>query len=45
MDYDKDKVDDCTLALMYLVLHGDKYVTRAWKGFDWDVLDRLLRRV
>ena len=41
MDYDKDKVDDCTLALMYLVIHGDKYVTRAWKGFDWDTLDRL----
>ena len=41
MDYDEDKVDDCTLALMYLVMHGDKYATRAWKGFDWDTLDRL----
>ena len=41
MDYDKDKVDDYTLALMYLVLHGDKYATRAWKGFGWDTLDRL----
>ncbi len=41
MDYNKDKVDDCTLALMYLVLHGDKYGSRAWKGFDWDTLDRL----
>lgn len=41
MDYDKDKVDDFTLALMYLVMHGDKYCVRAWKGFDWDSLDRL----
>jgi len=41
MDYDKDKVDDYTLALMYLVFHGDGYGTRAWKGFDWDTLERL----
>ena len=41
MEYDRNKVDDCTLALMYLVLHGDRSVTRAWKGFDWDTLDRL----
>jgi hypothetical protein len=41
MDYDKDKVDDYTLALMYLVFHGDRYGMRAWKGFDWDTLDRL----
>jgi hypothetical protein len=41
MDYDEDKVDDCTLALLYLVMHGDEYATRAWKGFDWDTLDRL----
>ena len=41
MDYDEEKVDDYTLALMYLVMHGDKYATRAWKGFDWDTLDRL----
>ena len=37
-DYDRDKVDEIVLALMYLTLH-DYY--RAWKGFDWDVLDRL----
>ena len=29
------------LALMYLVMHGDKYGVRAWKSFDWDTLDRL----
>ncbi len=44
MEYDKDKVDDATLALMYLVafkfdpkLPGHS----AWKSFDWDTLERL----
>lgn len=45
MDYDKDKVDDYTLALMYLVSRVEKHVfgetARAWKGFDWDTLNRL----
>jgi hypothetical protein len=38
MEYDRDKVDEVVLALMYLTLHGDG---RAWKGFDWDALNRL----
>ena len=38
MDIDKNKIDDTVLALLYLTLHdGD----RAWKGFDWDVMNRL----
>lgn len=41
MEYDKGKVDEMVLALMWLVLHGDKNEVRAWKGFDWDTLDRL----
>ena len=41
MEYDKDKVDECVLALMCLVFHDDGPITRAWKGFDWDTLDRL----
>ena len=41
MDFDEDKVDKMTLALMYLVTHGDKYGSRAWKGFDWGTMDRL----
>ena len=41
MEYDKDKVDDATLALMWLVTYSDKYSNRAWKSFDWDTLDRL----
>lgn len=38
MDYDRDKVDEIVLALMYLTLHENG---RAWKGFDWESLDRL----
>ena len=41
MEYDKDKVDETTLALLYLVMHGQKGEERAWKGFDWDTMNRL----
>jgi hypothetical protein len=41
MEYDKDKVDDLTLALLYLTSSHDQYGTRAWKGLDQAVLDRL----
>ena len=38
MDYDEEKVEDAVLALMYLTIHDR---VRAWKGFDWDALNRL----
>ena len=41
MEYDKDKVDEMVLALLYLTSFDDKYATRAWKGMDWDAMDRL----
>jgi hypothetical protein len=42
MEYDKDRVDEVTLALLYLVMHDEEeYGARAWKGFDWDTMDRL----
>jgi hypothetical protein len=41
MDYDEDKVDDAVLALLALTMFGDKFGTRAWKGHDWDALNRL----
>lgn len=41
MDYDQDKVDDAALALLYLTMSSDKWGTRAWKGFDWAIMDRL----
>ncbi len=37
-NYDHNKVDEVVLALLQLTLH-DPY--RAWKGVDWDTLDRL----
>lgn len=45
MDYDHDKIDDIVLALMCLTLHDEAYGTaRAWKGFDWDTLERLYEK-
>jgi hypothetical protein len=45
MEYDKDKVDELTLALLYLVMHGEREgVARAWKGFDWDTMNRLYEK-
>jgi hypothetical protein len=42
MEYDKDRVDEVTLALLYLVMHDEEESeARAWKGFDWDTMDRL----
>ena len=40
MDYDKDKVDEITLALLYLVTweRQEGSGSRAWKGFDWDTM-------
>ncbi|MBC7906451.1 MAG: hypothetical protein H7Y60_06845 [Rhodospirillaceae bacterium] len=38
MEIDTDRIDDAVLALLLLGLHD---VDRAWKGFDWDTLDRL----
>jgi hypothetical protein len=41
MEYDMDKVDEAVLALLYLNFFGDQGAIRAWKGFDWDAMDRL----
>jgi hypothetical protein len=41
MDIDTDKIDETVLALLYLTLHDG---FRAWKGHDWDALDRLYRK-
>jgi hypothetical protein len=38
MTLDTDRIDDAVLALLYLGLH-DHY--RAWKGFDWEAMNRL----
>ncbi len=40
-----DKIDDTVMALLHLTAFtegkGEFGVTRAWKGHDWDTLDRL----
>ena len=41
MELDDDKIDRAVLALLYLGLHDG---ARAWKGFDWDALNRLHER-
>jgi hypothetical protein len=38
MELDNEKIDQAVLALLLLGLHEDY---RAWKGFDWDALNRL----
>jgi Domain of unknown function (DUF6429) len=37
-ELDEDKIDQTVLALLYLTLHDE---FRAWKGFDWEALNRL----
>jgi hypothetical protein len=41
MEINTKKVDEMTLALLYLTTFKDKYGLRAWKSHDWDVLNRL----
>jgi hypothetical protein len=44
VDYDEDKVDEMVLALLHLTAFKDGPVARAWKGFDWDAMDRLYEK-
>jgi hypothetical protein len=41
MNIDEEKIDRTVLALLHLTLHEKN---RAWKSFDWDVMDRLHRK-
>ena len=41
MEYDEEKVDEMVLALLYLGAFRDGPEVMAWKGFDWDSMDRL----
>jgi len=38
-EYDHEKVEEIVMA--YLTLHD---TSRAWKGFDWETLDRLYEK-
>ena len=41
MTLDNDRIDRAILALLYLGLHD---VDRAWKGFDWEAMNRLCEK-
>jgi Domain of unknown function (DUF6429) len=41
MTLDNNKIDRAVLALLYLGLHD---VDRAWKGFDWEAMNRLYEK-
>jgi hypothetical protein len=44
MAINNEKVDEMTLALLYLTTFTDHGGLRSWKGHDWDVLNRLYER-
>jgi len=45
MEFNKDKVDEYALALLYLVMWKEKHIgARAWKSFDWDTMNRLCEK-
>lgn len=41
MNINTAAIDDAVLALLHLTLHDHN---RAWKGYDWDSLNRLYER-
>ena len=46
MIYSEEKVDEYTLALMFLVTNerNKGFGARAWKGFDWETMNRLHKK-
>ncbi|MCW9708922.1 DUF6429 family protein [Fodinibius salsisoli] len=41
MEYNKDKVDEMMLAFLWLTMFDKGDAVRAWKGHNWEHLDRL----
>ena len=41
MAFNRERAGDLVLALMQLTLHEER---RAWKSFDWDVMNDLFER-
>ena len=41
MEIDTQKIDDTVLALLYLTRFEEQGAVGAWKGHDWDALNRL----
>lgn len=43
-DYNREKVAEMVLALLYLNCMTDKFGTSAWKSFDWEAMDLLYEK-
>ena len=43
-EIDISKIDEAALALLFLSMHSDGSLTRAWKGIDWEVMNRLCEK-
>ena len=43
-EIDADKIDEAALALLFLSMHSDGGLARAWKGIDWEVMNRLYEK-
>ena len=41
MPHDEAKIDEMVLALLYLTTVRDDVGVRAWKGQDWEAMERL----
>lgn len=42
MDYNIEKADEMALALLHLTTFQERHgFLRAWKGMDWDIMNRL----
>lgn len=44
MNYDRVKVEETVMALLFLTMFRDGPVTRAWKGQDWETMNGLFER-
>ncbi|MGA8088559.1 MAG: DUF6429 family protein [Terracidiphilus sp.] len=44
MEYDQEKVDEITLALLWLTSFKDPVGVRTWKGQNWETMERLHAR-
>ena len=44
MEWDDEKIADDVLALLYLTSFNEHDYHRAWKGHDWDAMNRLYEK-
>lgn len=44
MEYDKEIVDEMTLALLWLTMFDQGPGTRAWEEFNWEHMNRIYEK-